>query len=174
MKKINKLIVFLIIICMSILCINIYIVNEYQRIRHLEKEISQDCIYLKEETIETDKLLNELSELSDKYKVSFVKTASNNNDYYKLLMINEETFPYESFGGDFNKSDLPQNLPVFMNIGSLTIADMNNYYKETGDSVNGEYTIISNEPYDRDSLVKELSGFLSTSPEELTKKKPGK
>jgi len=173
MKKINKLIIFLITVCISILCINIYIVNEYQRIRHLEKEISQDCIYLKEETIETDKLLNELSELSDKYKVSFVKTASSNNDYYKLLMINGETFPYESFGGEFKKDDLPKNLPVFMNIGSLTIADMNNYYKETGDSVNGEYTIISNEPYDRDSLVKELSGFLSTSPEELIKKSQG-
>jgi len=108
MKKINKLIVFLITVCISILCINIYIVNEYQRIRHLEKEISQDSIYLKEETIETDKLLNELSELSDKYKVSFVKTASNNNDYYKLLIINEETFHMRALEENLRKMIFPK------------------------------------------------------------------
>src|SRR5699024_10216894 len=98
MKKISKLILIIIITCISILCISIFTEDEYYRLRHMEDEISQDKIYLRGESIESSKLLDKFNDLSEKYKVSIVKTTVTDN-YNKLLMINEDTFPYDRFGG---------------------------------------------------------------------------
>lgn len=100
MKKISKLILITIITCISILCISIFIEDEYYRLRHMEDEISLDKIYLTGESIESSKLLEKFNDLSEKYKVSIVKTSVTDS-YNKLLMINEYTFPYDRFGGYF-------------------------------------------------------------------------
>lgn len=172
MKKISKLILIIIITCISILCISIFTEDEYYRLRHMEDEISQDKIYLTGESIESSKLLDKFNDLSDKYKVSIVKTTVTDS-YNKLLMINEDTFPYDRFGGYFDKDDLPKNLPVFMNIEKLMLVDMKSYYDLTGESINGEYTLVSNADYDKEGFLDELSYFLSTSKNDLTEKKYG-
>ena len=172
MKRVSKVLLVFISIILGVLCTNIFIVKEYQRLRNFEKTDDSLEIYVREANFKTDDFLEELQYLSDEYGVSFATSHDKGHDYIKSFMIQEETFPYEEFGGYFDPSD-ESALPVFMNVGTLKLVDMLSFYKESGDSINRTYQIISNKDYDREGLLNDLADFLATDRKDLTEKKFG-
>lgn len=173
MKKLNKFILIIIVIITSVLCINIFIVQEYQRLRNFEKTDQSIEMYVRDANVKTDEFLDKLYFLSEKHNVSFVKSSSKQHNYFKSMIVDEKTFPYDRFGGFFKIDDLPKEMGVFMNIGTLNLVDMKDYYKNTGDSINGEYSIISKDHIDYDKIIIELADFLNQNPEALMEKRYG-
>ncbi len=173
MKNLNKFILIIIVVISSMLCTNIFIVKEYQRLRNFEKTDGSIQIYIKDANVKTDDFLDELSSLSKKYNVSFIKPSSKQHNYYKSMIIDDDTFPYNKFGGYFNSENLPKKLGVFMKIGTLNFVDMKEYFDKTGDSINGEYSIISEKESEYDKLVVDLAEYLNQNPDTLMEKRYG-
>ncbi|MDO5046925.1 MAG: DUF1430 domain-containing protein [Anaerococcus sp.] len=170
MKRMNKVILAAITILFGILATNIFMVREYQRLRNFGKSEQSLEFYIRDARIDQDDFIGELYYLSDKYGLSFLKANNKDSIYYKALVVDEESFPYDKFDGKFDLDSSPKNFPSFMNIGKIRLVGMGDYFEESGDSISGEYSIIGENRENLDSLLEELSQFLSISKEELLSK----
>lgn len=172
MKKISNLCMVLLLVCSTFFVLNIQYTKEITRIQNLGTTPTSFDVYLKDVTEPSERVLEFLETLSNQYRVSIIKTDSNDS-VVKSGVFDKETFPYSSFGVrslDFppdgsgiysndRSKDRLGSIPTFLQARRLTLQTLEQYFKDSSHTVNGRYTVTSTGDIDKDKILADWSRF---------------
>ncbi|MDQ8820910.1 DUF1430 domain-containing protein [Streptococcus ruminantium] len=183
MKKILHLFNSLLIVLASLFILNIYQTKDYQNLQDIEAGKGQTTkFYITNSSVSTTDHLSFLSSIKEKYRVSILRTDMEDGVIRKSILLHSDTFPASVFPDiktiDFSDGfyanfatgnpKQKQTLPSFYYLNKLKITSLEEYYKNKDRTVNGNYTIVSENTYDVASIIKELSDFYQISPAMLS------
>lgn len=185
LKKIVLFCIFFILLFSNLAINNIFETIDWQNLVSMEQKNERLTFYLRDINVPNEEHLNFLHSLSSQFKVSIIKNEVNNHIADKIMIVNFETFPFEEFYlekddfegqyfsfTNFKIENNPENreiLPFFNKNNKLRYYDMNTYFLNALSRIDGIYTLISNENYDKLSVLKNLENFYQIDSEELTK-----
>lgn len=172
MKKMSNLCMVLLLLCSTFFVLNIQYTKEITRIQNLGMTPTSFDVYLKDVTEPSERVLAFLEGLSSQYRVSIIKTDSNDS-VVKSGVFDKETFPYATFGvrsldfapdgsGMYSNDRLKASLgtiPTFLQARKLTLQTLEQYFKDGSHTVNGRYTVTSTGAIDKDKILAEWSRF---------------
>lgn len=161
--------------------VNIYETKSDEVLYELELQAPySQRIYLGDSTVTKAEHLEFLTQLVRSEQVSIIKSDFSGATYTKSILLNEETFPYDALylphdlteklkvENVLSNQNAQSGLPYFAKRIVLHVQTLDTYYQDLTASVEGVYTIVSEQPFDRDRIITQFSQQYQLSDDELT------